>query len=145
MSAHCMEWATRISLQAYGPRPTRADLGQASSCAVARQHRVSRHMRSWIEGSVAIGGKCIQEREQVAEDLTSRSLGQDVSEHQSTSQMHELNHLASAEVAEEVGGTQDVLGLLEGHGVESHLDGGLRVAVLSRGLMMDRGLMVAAC
>ena len=33
------------------------------------------------------------------------------------------------EIAKELGGTQDVLGLLEGDGVEGHADGGLAVAV----------------
>ena len=37
--------------------------------------------------------------------------------------------LTRIEIAKELGGTQDVLSLLEGNGVESHADGGLAVAV----------------
>ena len=56
-------------------------------------------------------------------------LGEDVGEHHSAGEVLDRDDLACDKVTEELGGAQDVLGLLEGDGVECHADGGLGVAL----------------
>ena len=51
--------------------------------------------------------------------------------------MLDRHHFARDEVAEELGSAQNVLGLLEGDGVEGHADGGLGVALDDAGGVDD--------
>ena len=77
----------------------------------------------------AIDGEGINELDQCNKDLARGSLRQQVSDHNGARHMTKNDDLTRHKVAEKFSSTENVLGLLESHRIESHLDGGLRVAV----------------
>ena len=70
----------------------------------------------------------VEQPEQFQEEGTCDTLREDVGNHDGTASVAQRDDVASNLVAQELSGAQDVFGLLEGDGVERHLDGGLRVA-----------------
>jgi len=53
------------------------------------------------------------------------SLREQVGDHHDAGEVFDGDDTTADEIAKELGGTQDMLGLLEGDGVEGHADGGL--------------------
>ena len=56
------------------------------------------------------------------------SLCEQVGEHHDAGEVFDRDNATVDEIAKELGGAQDVLGLLEGNGIEGHADGGFAVA-----------------
>ena len=73
--------------------------------------------------------KVVKLLDQASEDGPRGSLREQVGEHHDAGEVFDGDDTTADEIAKELGGTQDVLGLLEGDGVEGHADGGLAVAV----------------
>ena len=75
------------------------------------------------------GMKVVKLLDQASEDGPRDSLREQVGDHHDAGEVFDGDDTTADEIAKELGGTQDVLGLLEGDGVEGHADGGLAVAV----------------
>ena len=73
--------------------------------------------------------KVVKLLDQASEDGPRDSLREQVGDHHDAGEVFDGDDTTADEIAKELGGTQDVLGLLEGDGVEGHADGGLAVAV----------------
>ena len=75
------------------------------------------------------GMKVVKLLDQASEDGPRDSLREQVGDHHDAGEVFDGDDTTADEIAKELGGTQDVLGFLEGDGVEGHADGGLAVAV----------------
>jgi len=73
--------------------------------------------------------KVVKLLDQASEDGPRDSLREQVGDHHDAGEVFDGDDTTADEIAKELGGAQDVLGLLEGDGVEGHADGGLAVAV----------------
>ena len=70
---------------------------------------------------------------QRCEQCTSNGLGKQIGNHDFAREMLQTNHVTRDQVTEELGGTQDVFGLLEGDRIMRHVDRGLGVETEGRG------------
>ena len=73
--------------------------------------------------------KVVELLDQASKDGPRGSLREQVGEHHDAGEVFDRDNAAADEIAKKLGGAQDVLGLLEGNGIEGHADGGLAVAV----------------
>ena len=73
--------------------------------------------------------KVVKLLDQASEDGPRDSLCEQVGDHHDAGEVFDGDDTTADEIAKELGGAQDVLGLLEGNGIEGHADGGFAVAV----------------
>ena len=73
--------------------------------------------------------KVVKLLDQASEDGPRGSLREQVGEHHDAGEVFDRDNATVDEIAKELGGAQDVLGLLEGNWIEGHADGGFAVAV----------------
>ena len=73
--------------------------------------------------------KVVKLLDQASQDGPRGSLREQVGEHHDAGEVFDGDDTTVDEIAKKLGGAQDVLGLLEGNGIEGHADGGLAVAV----------------
>ena len=73
--------------------------------------------------------KVVELLDQTSKNGPRGSLREQVGEHHDAGEVFDRDNATADEIAKEFGGAQDVLGLLEGNGIEGHADGGLAVAV----------------
>ena len=73
--------------------------------------------------------KVVKLLDQASEDGPRDSLREQVGDHHDAGEVFDGDDTTADEIAKELGGTQDVLGFLEGDGVEGHAYGRLAVAV----------------
>mgnify|MGYP005658508667 CR=1 FL=1 len=74
--------------------------------------------------------KVVKLLDQASEDGPRGSLREQVGEHHDAGEVFDRDNATVDEIAKELGGAQDVLGLLEGNWVEGHADGGFAVSQL---------------
>ena len=67
--------------------------------------------------------KVVKLLDQASEDGPRGSLREQVGDHHDAGEVFDGDDTTADEIAKELGGTQDVLGFLEGDGVEGHADG----------------------
>ena len=72
--------------------------------------------------------KVVKLLDQASEDGPRGSLGEQVGEHHDAGEVFDRDNATVDEIAKELGGAQDVLGLLEGNRIEGHADGGFAVS-----------------
>ena len=71
--------------------------------------------------------KVVELLDQASKDGPRGSLREQVGEHHDAGEVFDRDNATADEIAKELGGAQDVLGLLEGNGIEGHADGGFAV------------------
>ena len=99
---------------------------------LAREPSVGREGQTNSEGM-----KVVKLLDQASEDGPRDSLREQVGDHRDAGEVFDGDDTTADEIAKELGGTQGVLGLLEGDGVEGHADGGLGVALDDAGGVDD--------
>ena len=75
------------------------------------------------------GMKVIKLLDQASKNGPRGSLREQVGEHHDAGEVFDRDNATADEIAKKLGGAQDVLGLLEGNGIEGHADGGLSAKV----------------